>query len=61
MINHRPIAVWNNGIYQPAFWDDGYEEYIIELCWSRQTPSEVYADIREGRVYADLPCKYEGK
>lgn len=56
-----PIAVQLNDGWKPAFWDRWYQDYIIELTWTRPTKEEIEADIKEGRVVADMPCKHYGK
>jgi hypothetical protein len=61
MSTPAPIAVKVSDGWKPAFWDHWYREYVIEVCWCRSTKEEIEEDIREGRVYANMPCKYEGK
>ena len=38
-----------------------YGEYVIEVSWCRPTKEEIEEDIKEKRVYANMPWRHEEK
>lgn len=61
MITRAPIAVKVSDGWKPAFWDRWYGEYVIEVSWCRPTKEEIEEDIKEKRVYANMPWRHEEK
>jgi hypothetical protein len=56
-----PIAVKTQEGWFAAFWNPHYQDYVIELCHRRRSKKNVEDDIQSKRVYANMPCPFEGK
>lgn len=61
MSEPAPIAVKTEEGWFAAFWNPYYQDYVIEISQRRRSKKKVEDDIRSKRIYANMPCKYEGK
>lgn len=50
-----------NSKWYCSFYDEEYEEYIIEFSYPFSSHKEAKEALETNLVYQDMPCRYEGK